>query len=175
MSNRIQQGGLQVADSLHALLATEVLPGTGIDSDTFWQAFENILNDLAPQNKALLEKRDAIQVKMDDWYKDNAGPIQDMAVYKAFLTEIGYLVTEGEAFSINTSNVDDEIATIAGPQLVVPVNNARFALNAANARWGSLFDAFYGTDAISDSNGAEKTASYNPVRGDQVVAKHKLS
>ena len=171
MSNRIQQGGLQVAESLHALLSTEVLPGTGIDSDTFWQSFENILNDLAPQNKALLEKRDAIQVRMDEWYKDNAGPIQDMAAYKAFLTEIGYLVPEGEAFSINTSNVDDEIATIAGPQLVVPVNNARFALNAANARWGSLFDAFYGTNVISDADGAEKTASYNPVRGDQVVAK----
>jgi len=116
----------------------EIETGTGIDSDAFWQSFESILNELAPQNKALLEKRDAIQAKMDDWYKDNAGPIQDMAAYKAFLTEIGYLVPEGDAFSINTSNVDDEIATIAGPQLVVPVNNARFALNAAQVSYSLL-------------------------------------
>ncbi len=171
MTSRIQQGGLQIASSLHALVEKEVLPGTGIDNDTFWHSFESILNELAPKNKALLEKRDAIQVKMDQWYKDNAGPIQDMPAYKSFLTEIGYLVAEGDSFSINTNNVDEEIATIAGPQLVVPVNNARFALNAANARWGSLFDALYGTDAIPEVDGVEKTASYNPVRGDQVVAK----
>jgi len=174
MSSRIRQGGLQIAVSLYELLDKEVLPGTGIDSNTFWQSFENILNELAPQNKALLEKRDAIQEKLNQWYTENTGPIQDMAVYKAFLTQIGYLVPEGDAFSINTINVDEEIATIAGPQLVVPVNNARFALNAANARWGSLFDAFYGTDVISEVDGAEKTANYNPVRGGQVVAKAQV-
>lgn len=171
MSSRIQQGGLQVATSLHTLLDQKVLPGTGIDSNTFWQRFESILNDLAPQNKALLEKRDAIQVEMDQWYKANSGPIKDMVAYKAFLSDIGYLVPEGDAFNIDTDNVDAEIATIAGPQLVVPVNNARFALNAANARWGSLFDAFYGTDVVPETGGAEKTAAYNPERGNQVVAK----
>ncbi|MGB1310363.1 MAG: malate synthase G [Leucothrix sp.] len=169
--SRIQQGGLQIATSLHTLLDKEVLPGTGIDSDTFWQQFESVLTELAPQNKALLKKRDDIQAAMDQWYQSNPGPIQDMTAYKAFLSEIGYLVPEGEAFSIGTDGVDAEIATIAGPQLVVPVNNARFALNAANARWGSLFDAFYGTDAIPQTEGAEKTASYNPVRGGLVVAK----
>ena len=171
MSNRIQQGGLQVESSLFTLLNEDILPGTGIDSATFWQNFENTLSDLAPKNKALLAKRDAIQLEMDQWYKANPGPIKDMAAYKAFLSDIGYLVPEGDAFSINTNNVDAEIATIAGPQLVVPVNNARFALNAANARWGSMFDALYGTDAIPEVDGAEKTASYNSVRGDQVVAK----
>lgn len=171
MSNRIQQGGLQVESSLYTLLNEEILPGTGIDYAIFWQKFESILNDLAPQNKALLEKRDAIQLEMDQWYKTNPGPIQDMTAYKAFLSDIGYLVPEGDAFNIDTNNVDAEIATIAGPQLVVPVNNARFALNAANARWGSMFDALYGTDAIPEVDGAEKMASYNSVRGDQVVAK----
>lgn len=170
MSNRIQQGGLQVAASLHALVDQQILPGTGIDSATFWQRFETILNELAPQNKTLLAKRDAIQVKLDQWYQQNQGPIQDMDAYKAFLREIEYLVDEGPDFSIGTQGVDAEIATVAGPQLVVPVNNARFALNAANARWGSLFDAYYGTDAIDDSEGAEKTAAYNPVRGERVVA-----
>jgi len=174
MTNRIQQGGLQVAASLHALVDQQVLPGTGIDSDTFWQRFEAILTELAPQNKALLEKRDAIQEKMDAWYQDNQGPIQDMSAYKAFLTEIGYLVEEAEQFAIGTTNVDAEIASVAGPQLVVPVNNARFALNAANARWGSLFDALYGTDAISEEDGAEKAAAYNPVRGAKVVEQAQL-
>ena len=171
MGSRIQQGGLQIESSLFNLVQDEVLPGTGVESADFWQRFEAILDELAPENKALLEKRDAIQAKMDSWYQSNPGPIQDMAAYKAYLTEIGYLVPEGDSFTINTANVDDEIATIAGPQLVVPVNNARFALNAANARWGSLFDVLYGTDAIPESDGAEKTASYNAVRGDKVVAK----
>jgi len=171
MSDRIHQGGLQVASSLYTLVNEDVLPGTGIDSAIFWQKFETILSELAPQNKALLEKRDAIQVKMDQWYQANPGPIQDMAAYKAFLTEIDYLVPEGDSFSIATDNVDVEIAAIAGPQLVVPVNNARFALNAANARWGSLFDAYYGTDAIPETDGVEKTADFNLVRGAKVVAK----
>ena len=171
MTNRIQQGGLQVAASLHALVDQQVLPGTGIDSDTFWQRFEAILTELAPQNKALLEKRDAIQEKMDAWYQDNQGPIQDMSAYKAFLTEIGYLVEEAEQFAIGTTNVDAEIASVAGPQLVVPVNNARFALNAANARWGSLFDALYGTDAISEEGGAEKAAAYK-TSGSRVYRHH---
>ncbi|PWQ98620.1 malate synthase G [Leucothrix pacifica] len=170
MTNRIQQGGLQIAESLHTLVDQQILPGTGIDSDTYWQRFEAILDELAPQNKALLEKRDAIQAKMDGWYQENPGPVKDMQQYKAFLTEIGYLVEEGAEFDITTSNVDAEIATVAGPQLVVPVNNARFALNAANARWGSLFDAFYGTDAISEEDGAEKTAAFNTVRGTKVIA-----
>ncbi|PID46639.1 MAG: malate synthase G [Proteobacteria bacterium] len=171
MTDRIQQGGLQIAASLHALVDQQILPGTGIDSDTFWQRFEAIVDDLAPQNRAFLEKRDEIQAKMDVWYQENPGPIQDMPAYKAFLHDIGYLVEEGEDFKISTANVDAEIATVAGPQLVVPVSNARFALNAANARWGSLFDALYGTDAIGDEGGAEKTAAFNPVRGAKVVAK----
>ncbi len=169
MSKRIQQGGLQVAAVLHNFITEQALPGTNIDPDHFWHAFESIITDLAPKNKTLLAKRDALQLSIDNWHQENSQHT-DIASYQAFLTDIGYLVDQGDDFAITTTNVDTEIAQIAGPQLVVPVTNARFALNAANARWGSLFDALYGTDIIDDSDGSAAGTSYNPVRGDKVVS-----
>ncbi len=169
MTDRIEIAGLRIAPELHAFVADEALPGTGVDANAFWTGFSAIVHDLAPKNRALLAKRDAIQEKMDAWYRENGAPV-DMAAYKAFLKEIGYLVPEGPAFSVATENVDPEIATIAGPQLVVPVMNARYALNAANARWGSLYDALYGTDAIPETDGAEKGKAFNPRRGEKVIA-----
>ena len=170
MTERIQKGGLQIAKSLYDLVVDKIAPGTGVDPDAFWASFEAILTDLAPKNKALLAKRDDLQAKIDAWHTERTGQSHDAAAYKAFLTEIGYLLPEGDDFKITTENVDTEIATQAGPQLVVPVKNARFALNAANARWGSLYDALYGTDAISEEDGAEKGRGYNPVRGAKVIA-----
>jgi len=166
---RIEKNGLKIDADLHAFLVSEALPGTGIDADHFFAAFSEIVHDLSPKNRALLAKRDALQEKLDAWYRQNGAPV-DMAAYESFLTDIGYLLAEGPDFSVSTSNVDPEIATIAGPQLVVPVMNARYALNAANARWGSLYDALYGTDAISEDGGAEKGRGYNPVRGQKVIA-----
>lgn len=168
MSSRIQQGGLQVEESLYRLVEDQIVPGTGVSNEHFWTQFEAILNDLAPKNKALLAKRDDFQNQIDAWHQQNPG--FDAAAYKLFLTEIGYLLPEGDDFSVTTQNVDTEIAEQAGPQLVVPVKNARFALNASNARWGSLYDALYGTDAISEAGGAEKGRGYNPVRGAKVIA-----
>ncbi|HEY8568023.1 malate synthase G [Microbulbifer sp.] len=170
MTERVRIGGLQIAAELYALIAEEVIPGTGVSADVFWAEFENVVNDLAPVNRALLKKRDDIQARMDQWYSDNPQGYRDLGAYKAFLKEIGYLVDEPADFTAKTENVDAEIATMAGPQLVVPVMNARYALNAANARWGSLYDALYGTDVISEDNGAEKAGVYNPVRGDKVIA-----
>lgn len=169
MTERIQVGGLQVAKVLHDFVENEALPGSGVDSAAFWTGAESLINDLAPRNRALLTERDEIQGKLDAWHAENPGTGYDKAAYKKFLAEIGYLREEPADFSIGTQNVDDEIATTAGPQLVVPVSNARFAINAANARWGSLYDALYGTDAISEANGAEKGTSYNKVRGDKVI------
>jgi malate synthase len=165
----VEQHGLRIARELYDFLLSEALPGTGIVPDRYLQSLSDIIHDLAPKNRALLQKRDALQIKLDDWYRKNGAPA-DMARYEAFLREIGYIVPEGAPFSIGTDNVDPEISTIAGPQLVVPVMNARYALNAANARWGSLYDALYGTDAISDADGAEKGKTYNPVRGAKVIA-----
>ncbi|MFZ5604274.1 MAG: malate synthase G [Pseudomonadota bacterium] len=170
MTERIKKGGLEIATVLYNLVANEVAPGTGVEPDAFWSKFEQILADLAPKNKALLQKRDAIQAKVDAWHQSHAGKPINMPEYKAFLTEIGYLLPEGPDFKITTENVDDEIAHLAGPQLVVPVKNARYALNAANARWGSLYDALYGTDVISEADGCEKGKGYNPKRGDKVIA-----
>jgi malate synthase len=170
MTNRIQQGGLQVATVLNDLLESEIAPGTGISPDQFWQGFEAIINDLAPRNRELLEKRETLQAQIDQWHRQNPGADYDKAAYKSFLQEIGYLLPEGDDFSIETTNVDEEVATLAGPQLVVPVMNARYALNAANARWGSLYDALYGTDVISEEDGAQRSGPYNPVRGDKVIA-----
>ena len=170
MTDRIQQGGLQIAASLLQLVNDKIAPGTGIEPEQFWSAFEAILTDLAPKNKALLLKRDLLQSKIDQYHLATQGTPQDMEAYKSFLYEIGYLQPEGEAFKVTTQNVDTEIAAQAGPQLVVPVKNARFALNAANARWGSLYDALYGTDAISEEDGAEKGSGYNPIRGQKVIA-----
>ncbi|CAN7276739.1 malate synthase G [Pararhizobium sp. LjRoot238] len=165
---RIEKNGLAIDAGLHEFLVSEALPGTGIDADRFYSAFSQIVHELAPKNRVLLAKRDALQEKLDNWYRQNGAPV-DMAAYESFLKEIGYLLPEGPDFSVSTSNVDPEIAIIAGPQLVVPVMNARYALNAANARWGSLYDALYGTDAISEDGGAEKGKGYNPVRGQKVI------
>jgi malate synthase len=169
MSDRIEIDGLKVARELHDFVVDEALPGTGIEPAAFWSEFSRIAHDLAPRNRALLARRDALQEKIDAWHRANGAP-SDLGAYKAFLSEIGYLLPEGEAFSVSTDNVDPEIASIAGPQLVVPVMNARYALNAANARWGSLYDALYGTDAIPETDGAEKGKAYNPVRGEKVIA-----
>lgn len=169
MTQRIQKGGLQIAAVLYQLVEQQIAPGTGVDNDHFWSQFEAILTDLAPKNKALLAQRDELQLSIDGWHQANPGPISDMAAYKEFLQGLGYLLPEGDDFNIETENVDTEIAEQAGPQLVVPVKNARFALNASNARWGSLYDALYGTNAISDDDGAEKGQGYNPVRGAKVI------
>ena len=167
MTERIQAGGLQVAKELYDFINDKAIPGTGVDQSAFWAGFDELVHDLAPKNKALLQKRDAIQAKIDAYHREN--PKLDFANYKAFLQEIAYLLPEGAAFEATTVNVEPEIAKMAGPQLVVPVMNARFALNAANSRWGSLYDALYGTNVIS-FEGAEKGPAYNPVRGDKVIA-----
>ncbi|AMM86492.1 malate synthase G [Martelella sp. AD-3] len=166
---RIDKHGLQFDKTLHDFLTEKVLPETGVDPEAFFAGFSEIVHELAPKNRALLKTRDAMQERLDAWYKENGAPA-DMAAYEAFLREIGYILPEGEDFSVETDNVDPEIATIAGPQLVVPVMNARYALNAANARWGSLYDALYGTDAIAEDDGAEKGKGYNPKRGEKVIA-----
>ena len=168
MSDKIQVGGLQVSTLLHDFINTQALPDTGVSQAQFWAGLEAIVNDLAPRNRALLAKRDDIQAQIDAWLVENKGKFE-FAAYKAFLQDIGYLLPEGEAFTVTTENVDAEIATTAGAQLVVPVMNARFALNASNARWGSLYDALYGTDAIPSTDGAEAGSAYNPIRGAKVI------
>ncbi|MGR3967630.1 malate synthase G [Pseudomonas sp. 910_23] len=169
MTEHVQVGGLQVAKVLFDFVNNEAIPGTGITADQFWAGADKVIHDLAPKNKALLAKRDDFQARIDTWHQTHAGQAHDPVAYKAFLQDIGYLLPEAADFEASTQNVDDEIARMAGPQLVVPVMNARFALNASNARWGSLYDALYGTDAISEANGAEKGKGYNKVRGDKVV------
>ena len=169
MSKRLSRGNLQVSEVLVHFIENEALPETGINKQEFWESFEKILNEFAPKNKTLLETRVEFKNKIDDFYKVNLGKKVDIEDYIKFLKQINYIVPTGEDFKINTQNVDPELSNQAGPQLVVPVTNARYALNAANARWGSLYDALYGTDAISDDNGAKKTNSYNPIRGQQVV------
>ncbi|AGP31691.1 malate synthase G [Corynebacterium terpenotabidum] len=168
-TERVTAGGLEVAKTLYDFVNGDVLPGTGVDQEKFWDGFGAIVAKHTPRNRELLAKRDDLQAKLDQWYKDNPGE-QDAEKYTSFLKEIGYLVDQPEDFEIRTQNVDAEFATTAGPQLVVPVLNARFAINAANARWGSLYDALYGTDVISEDNGAEKGKGYNKVRGDKVIA-----
>ncbi|MFZ3206333.1 MAG: malate synthase G, partial [Pseudomonas sp.] len=170
MTERVQVGGLQVAKVLFDFVNNEAIPGTGIAADKFWTGVEAVINELAPKNRALLAKRDQIQAQIDAWHQARAGQTFDAVAYKAFLEEIGYLLPQPADFQASTENVDEEIARLAGPQLVVPVMNARFALNASNARWGSLYDALYGTDAISEAGGAEKGKGYNKVRGDKVIA-----
>ncbi len=170
MTDRVNVGGLRVAKPLYDLVRERIAPGTGIDPDAFWSSLGEIVRDLAPKNRALLAKRDELQARIDAWHLDRKGQPHDPAAYEQFLRSIGYLLPEGDDFQVATAKVDPEIAQVAGPQLVVPVNNARYALNAANARWGSLYDALYGTDVIAEDNGADKGRGYNPVRGERVIA-----
>ena len=170
MIDRTSVGDLQVATVLYDFVNKEALPGTGLEQSKFWAAVNEIFRDLTPKNRKLLKRRDELQQKIDDWYRERKGQTPDLEAYKIFLREIGYLVEEGGLFSVETDRVDPEISRIAGPQLVVPLMNARYALNAANARWGSLYDALYGTDAISEAGGAEIRETYNPSRGAKVIA-----
>jgi malate synthase len=168
VTNYKQVGNLKVAPVLYQFINEEALPGSGLSTENFWSDFEALVTELTPVNKRLLEKRDQLQAQINAWHQEN--PDGDFNEYKSFLTRIGYLEDKTEDFLIGTEGVDSEIAYQAGPQLVVPVNNARYAINAANARWGSLYDALYGTDAISEENGASRTSSYNPIRGEKVIA-----
>ncbi|WP_182085338.1 malate synthase G [Aureimonas sp. ME7] len=170
MSDVVEINGLKVASELRDFIEREALPGTGIEASAFWRGLASILEDLAPRNRELLAIRDEFQARIDVWSAERRGRAVDGAETEAFLREIGYVVPAGEPFAVETENVDPEIAGVAGPQLVVPVLNARFALNAANARWGSLYDALYGTDAIGEEDGVERTKGYNPARGERVVA-----
>jgi malate synthase len=165
-----ERNGLKVAQSLERFVETEALPGTGLDKEAFWSGFAAIVHELAPQNRALLAERDRFQAALDQWHRAHPGPVQDMGAYRSFLESIGYIVPAPAKVQATTENVDSEIAEQAGPQLVVPLSNARYALNAANARWGSLYDALYGTDAIPEANGAGRGAAFNPKRGELVVA-----
>jgi len=169
MGERVNQAGLQIGKPLYDIME-QALPGTGVSSQAFWQTLATLVTKFTQRNRDLLATREELQGQIDDWHKARRGQPHDAGAYKQFLYDIGYVLPEGDDFSIATANVDAEIATIPGPQLVVPINNARFSLNAANARWGSLYDAFYGTDLIPERDGAEKTVGYNPVRGAKVVA-----
>ncbi len=170
MSERITRHRLQVAADLDRFINEQALPGTGVDEKAFWAGVDALFHDLAPKNRRLLEERDTLQEQLDSWHRENPGPVTDMPKYRAFLKEVGYLAQAPANVKATTANVDREVAVQAGPQLVVPVSNARYALNAANARWGSLYDALYGTDAISEEDGAEKGTSFNPKRGEKVIA-----
>ena len=170
MNDRVSCGRLAVASGFKRFIEEEALPGTGIEAAAFWAGFDALVQDLAPKNRDLLAQRDRLQARLDEWHRGHPGPVQDATAYRAFLESIGYLLPPPSPFSIDTANVDAEITSQAGPQLVVPVMNARYALNAANARWGSLYDALYGTDAISEDDGATRGGGFNPVRGAKVIA-----
>jgi malate synthase len=170
MTQSIEIAGLKIDRELYALVRDEIAPGTGVDPESFWTALGKIVRDLEPKNRRLLDKRDALQRQIDAWCIAKKGQPMSVTEYKNFLLQSGYLVSEGRDFQVSTKNVDREIAIVSGPQLVVPLDNARYALNAANARWGSLYDALYGTDVIAESDGAEKGESYNPRRGSKVIA-----
>jgi malate synthase len=175
-TQRVSVHGLKIARILHDFVVQEVLPGTGIEASAFWLGLDRIIAHFAPLNRALLQRRDVLQARIDDWYRGRRGRPFDEAAHKAFLEEIGYLVPEGPPFKVDTANVDDEISAVAGPQLVVPISNARYALNAANARWGSLYDALYGSDAIPRNGQAAQSKGYDPERGKRVIgwARHFL-
>ena len=174
MTERVPYGSLQIAKELDELLAEEILPGLNVSRDEFWSSFNEIVDEFVPRNNSLISQRENLQEKIDKWHLDRKGQNHNHEEYKTFLKEIGYWVEEANDFQITTSQVDPEISEIAGPQLVVPVMNARFSLNAANARWGSLYDALYGTDMISEEGGAERGGAYNPVRGDKVIEFSKI-
>ena len=165
----IDKNGLKISSTLFEFINFEVIPNTDVKIDDFWNKFSDIVHELAPANKELIQKREIIQKKVDDWHKENKGKDFNKDEYFNFLKSIGYLIEEKNNFNIETSEVDKEISSIAGPQLVVPVDNARYALNAANARWGSLYDALYGTNVIPEDAGREKGSKYNPVRGAEVI------
>ncbi|MBT7950435.1 MAG: malate synthase G [Gammaproteobacteria bacterium] len=169
MNERVETHGLKITKSLYDLVGEEIAPGTAVDPDLFWKELASIINDLAPKNRALLDKRDQLQTQINQWHLARKDQNIDLQEYKSFLSDIGYLATEGEAYRVSVAKTDDEITKIAGPQLVVPVDNSRYALNAANARWGSLYDALYGTDIILEADGCKRTKKYNPVRGMQVI------
>jgi malate synthase len=169
MTERISVGGLKVASVLKDFIDQRVLPATGLAPESFWAGFDRLVADLAPKNAALLAERDRLQAEIDAWHRANPGPIRSMKRYRAFLERIGYLVPDPGKVKAKTKNVDSELARQAGPQLVVPITNARYALNAANARWGSLYDALYGTDVLPETDGAEKGRGYNPQRGAKVI------
>ncbi|MDR9751485.1 malate synthase G [Pseudomonas sp. SZMC_28357] len=170
MTDFLRRGNLTVAPALLHFIEDEALPGTGVDPAAFWRGVDQLVHDLAPRNRSLLHKRDVLQAQLDAWHRNHPGPVQDKVVYRNFLQSIGYLQPVRSAVAVTTANVDSEIATQSGPQLVVPVMNARYALNAANARWGSLYDALYGTDAIADEEGARNSPGFNAARGQKVVA-----
>ena len=171
MIERVEVGGLQVAKPLYDLVKDEIAPGTGVDPDVLWVAFGEIVRELGPRNRALLERRDRLQAQIDAWHLARRGQPQDLGAYRAFLADIGYLVPEGPDFAVTTAHIDPEIGSIAGPQLVVPVSNARYALNAANARWGSLYDALYGTDVLPNEGDLVRGKGYNPARGAAVIGR----
>jgi malate synthase len=171
MTGYVAHGGIKIASALHALVRDEIAPGTGVTPEAAWTLLDSIVQTLGPRNRALLEKRDSLQAKIDSWLAGQRGVLPEPKAMAAYLREIGYLVPVGPPFTVTTANVDPEVATLAGPQLVVPVDNARYALNAANARWGSLYDALYGTNVIPEDDGADKGRGYNPVRGERVIAK----
>ena len=172
MTDYVARGGLKVAAELADFVETELLADSDIAPDAFWASFDAAVHNLAPRNRELLAIRASLQSQIDSWLRDNAASGIDSAAYTSFLREIGYLVEEGDDFSVETSHVDQEIASIAGPQLVVPITNARYALNAANARFGSLYDAFYGTDAIPAEE--SPVAGYDPARGAKVIARVRI-
>jgi malate synthase len=171
MANSVTVGGLKVSEELHRLVRDEIAPGTGVDPEAFWISLSHIVQELAVKNRQLLAKRNDLQKQIDEWSRAKRGEPFNVVEYRAFLSKIGYLVPEGEQFQVSTTNVDREISEVSGPQLVVPLDNARYALNAANARWGSLYDALYGTDVIPEADGAEKGETYNPRRGAKVIAR----
>src|SRR5690348_9648666 len=169
--DHVEVGGLRIARSLFDFVGEEAIPGTGVDGTQFWQRYARLVGELAPGNKRLLDRRDELQRRIDAWHLGHRGKATDPDAYCAFLRDIGYLEPEPPTCSIETENVDAEISTIAGPQLVVPITNARYALNAANARWGSLYDALYGSDAVPEDGGATRKNGYNVLRGARVIAK----
>jgi len=171
MKGMIEKSGLRIHPVIYDLVEKEIAPGTGVDTERFWRGLGGIVADLAPVNAALLERRNVLQGQIDQWHRDHPGATFPNEAYEDFLREIGYLLDEGEDFAVETQNVDPEISILAGPQLVVPVDNARYALNATNARWGSLYDALYGSNVIPETAGRAISETYNPVRGEAVIAR----